>query len=507
MAELVGRLSLAFDIASDAPYGKAVRSVVLATELGGFVGASAEELRDTYWLSLFAYLGCTGFAHEEGVMGAGDDRAVRSAMSMFSVDDPIDSTLGVIRGIAPDQSIARRVRAIAGMFTDRTLMERFQRAMCDTSTRLAEVVGAGPRILAALAQLCERWDGRGVPAHLAGEALAMPLRLHQLAFVVETAHQRRGREGAVALVRRRAGGQFDPRLAEVFLDRQAALFGALEDPRIFERFLGLEGKPISWADERRMDDVARALAMFADLKCPTFLGHSTGVAGLAERAAAQLQMPPEEAQELRWAALLHDIGRLSVPNGIWSRTGSLDWSERERVRLHAYYTDRVLSPIEALRPVAEVAAAAHERVDGSGYHQHRSGRSLLAAARVLAAADVAHAMSEERPHRPALDNAAIARELVAEVREGRLDANAVDAVLASLGIEKRSAAPTTHGLSERELDVSRLLARGKTNKEIADLLGISTRTVHNHVAHIFDKLGVHSRSGAAIWLMQHDLVH
>jgi HD-GYP domain-containing protein (c-di-GMP phosphodiesterase class II) len=507
MAELFGRLSLAFDITNDAPFGKAVRSVVLAVELGGLVGASDDELRDTYWLSLFAYLGCTGFAYEEGMMGAGDDRAVRNTMAMFSVDDPLDSALGVLRGIAPDASLGRRVRAIAGMFTDRSLMERFQRAMCDTSIRLAEMVDAGPRILSALAQLCERWDGRGVPGHLAGDALVLPIRLHQLAHVIEIAHHQRGREGAAALIRRRAGGQFDPRLAEVFLDHQAALFAAIEDPQIFRRYLDLEGRPITWADERRIEDIARALAVFADLKCPMFLGHSTGVADLAERAAGQLQLPAEETQALRWAALLHDLGRLGVPNGIWTRSGPLDWGQWERVRLHAYYTDRVLSPIEALAPVAEVAVAAHERVDGSGYHQHRTSRSLLPAARLLAAADMAFAMSEERPHRPALDRAAIARELMAEVREGRLDATAVDAVLASLGIEKRSVARTAHGLSERELDVSRLLARGKTNKEIADLLGISARTVHNHVAHIFDKLGVHSRSGAAIWLMQHDLVH
>ncbi len=507
MAELFGRLSLAFDIANDAQQGKAVRSVVLAVELGGLVGASDEELRDTYWVSLFAYLGCTGFAHEEGLMGAGDDRAVRHTMSMFSVDDPLDSAIGVMRGIAPDASLPRRVRAIAGMFTDRTLMERFQRSMCDTSIRLAEMVEAGPRILSALSQLCERWDGRGVPAHLAGDALALPIRLHQLAHVVEIAHFRRGREGALALVRRRAGGQFDPRLAEVFVDRNTALFAAIEDPQIFRRFLHLEGKPVTWADERRIDEIALALAIFTDLKCPIFLGHSTGVADLAARAAEQLQIAADERRSLRWAALLHDIGRLSVPNGIWTRTGPLDWGEWERVRLHAYYTDRVLSPIEAFAAAAEVAVAAHERVDGSGYHQHRTGRSLSPAARVLAAADAAYAMSEQRPHRPALDTAGVARELVSEVRAGRLDATAVDAVLASLGVDKRCAPPAIHGLSERELDVSRLLARGKTNKEIAELLGISTRTVHNHVAHIFDKLGVHSRSGAAIWLMQHDLVH
>ena len=110
MAELFGRLSLAFDIANDAPYGKAVRSVVLAVELGRLAGANGQQLRDTYWLSLFAYLGCTGFGHEES---AGDDRPVRSAMPMVGIEDPFASLLG----------------------------------MRDTSIQLAQIVGAGPRIV------------------------------------------------------------------------------------------------------------------------------------------------------------------------------------------------------------------------------------------------------------------------------------------------------------------------------------------------------------------------
>jgi HD-GYP domain-containing protein (c-di-GMP phosphodiesterase class II)/DNA-binding CsgD family transcriptional regulator len=435
MAEIIGRLSLAFDIAGDFPQGKAVRSVVLAVELGALAGVSEAELRDTFWLSLFAHLGCTGFAHEE-------------------------------------------------------------RAMQESAVRLARMAGAGPGVLSALHHLGERWDERGAPA-----------RLHQIGHLGELAHDRLGPSGAAALLRRRAGAELDPKLVAVFLDHHAELFASLEDPSIFDRFLNLEPKPVVLANEHDMDEVVHALAMFTDLKCPIFVGHSTGVAGLAGRAAAEMGLGTEETRALRWAALLHDVGRLSVPNGIWTRPGPLDWSQWERVRLHAYYTERVLSPIPALDRAADIATAAHERLDGSGYYRHREGRTLLAPARVLAAADTAFAMGEDRPHRPALDAASIARTLVGEVREGRLDATAVDAVLASLGLDERATPPSLNGLSVREVDVSRLLARGKTNQEIADLLGISVRTVHNHVAHIFDKLGVHSRSGAAIWMMEHDLAN
>jgi DNA-binding NarL/FixJ family response regulator len=173
--------------------------------------------------------------------------------------------------------------------------------------------------------------------------------------------------------------------------------------------------------------------------------------------------------------------------------------------LHSHYTGRVLGPIEPLAQVAEIAAAAHERVDASGYPQRRTAQSLSSAARVLAAADMAFAMSEDRPHRPALGPEIIARELVAEAAAGRLDAKAVDAVLAALGLPNRAAPADSHGLSERELEVAQLLARGKSNKEIGAQLHISPRTVQVHVGRIFEKLGVRSRAGAAIWLIEHDL--
>src|SRR5688572_830781 len=234
LAELIGRLSLAFDISSDFPHGKAVRSTVLATELGKRAGASDEEIRDTYWVSLLSNLGCTGFAHDEGLMGAGDDRSLRSGMSMFSIENPVRSASDALGRIAPDVSFARRLHVFAGILTDRTLFERFQLAMCDTSIRLAEMVGAGPRVLTALEQLCERWDGRGVPGRVEGNSMVLPVRLQQVGHIVEIAHHRAGRAGAIDVVRRRAGRHFDPHLTKVFVEEQGPLFEAIEDGLIFE---------------------------------------------------------------------------------------------------------------------------------------------------------------------------------------------------------------------------------------------------------------------------------
>jgi hypothetical protein len=170
--------------------GLGEETLILIMSDNGPTGASDEELRDSYWVAMLSHLGCTGFAHDEGLMGAGDDRALRNATSMFSIDDPLPSARDALRRIAPNVSLARRVQVLAGILSDRTLFQRFQRAMCDTSIRLAEIVGAGPRILSALEQLCERWDGRGVPGRVEGESLLLPMRLQQMGHIIEIAHSR-----------------------------------------------------------------------------------------------------------------------------------------------------------------------------------------------------------------------------------------------------------------------------------------------------------------------------
>jgi DNA-binding NarL/FixJ family response regulator len=147
----------------------------------------------------------------------------------------------------------------------------------------------------------------------------------------------------------------------------------------------------------------------------------------------------------------------------------------------------------------------HERLDGSGYHRGAAAADLPVAARVLQAADVCQALGEERPHRPALTPGAAADELRREVREGRLDGAAVEAVLAGSGRRTRRRGWPA-GLTVREVEVLRLLAAGNTNKDIARRLHLSPRTVGHHVQHIYRKLGVSTRAGATLFGMQHDLL-
>jgi DNA-binding CsgD family transcriptional regulator len=256
----------------------------------------------------------------------------------------------------------------------------------------------------------------------------------------------------------------------------------------------------------RLDAALAAIANFIDLKSPYFLGHSTAVAELVTEAARRREVGEGEVRTLRRAALVHDFGRLGVSNAILDKRGSLGAGEWERVRLEPYVTERMLGQSPALAPLAAIAVQHRERLDGSGYPRRLSGSAISHSARLLGAADCYQAMREPRPHRPALEADQAAANLRAEVKAGRLDSDAVEAVLGAAGhrVPRRREGPA--GLTPREVDVLRLLARGLPNKQIARQLVISPKTVSNHVEHIYAKIGASTRAAAALFAVQHGLL-
>ncbi len=257
----------------------------------------------------------------------------------------------------------------------------------------------------------------------------------------------------------------------------------------------------------RFDAALEAIANFADLKSPYLLGHSKAVADLAGDAAAGLGLAETEVRALRRAGLVHDLGRLGVSNAIWDKRGPLGAGEWERVRIHPYLTERMLHASNSLAPLGAIAVQHCERLDGSGYPHGLSGVAISRAARILGAADAYRAMREPRPYRPERSAEDAAGELRAEVKQGRLDAQAVDAVLSVVGhrVPLRRGGPS--GLTAREVEVLRLLAQGLSNKEIAARLVISPKTAGNHIEHIYTKIDASSRATASLFAMQHGLLH
>ena len=230
------------------------------------------------------------------------------------------------------------------------------------------------------------------------------------------------------------------------------------------------------------------------------------MANLASAAARVAGYPDDDVAVLRRAGLIHDLGRLGVSNAIWDKPGPVTEAESERIRLHPYLTDRMLARVDALSRSREIAARHHERLDGSGYPRGLTAASLTPPDRLLAAADVYHAMTEPRPYRAPLGPGQASRELRAEVTGGRLDSEAAEAVLAAAGHRVPARRAWPGGLTTREVEVLGLLARGHSNREIAQALVVTPKTAANHIEHIYSKLGISTRAAATLYATQHGLM-
>jgi HD-GYP domain-containing protein (c-di-GMP phosphodiesterase class II) len=510
LAEVMGALSVATDLAMGQPLEFALSSCILAMRLGEELGLDEAELRTVYYQALLRYVGCNP---ETDVMAAlvGDELALRAdAAAVDMADRPALARLVIrhIRLARPDDSplaFARDVvRALVAMpgFT-----KSFFAGHCEVARRLAERLGFEAPIVVALGQLYERWDGRGQPAGLKGEEIAPAVLLVALAQDAVTFHRLGGVEAAVAMAKARRGAAYDPRMVDRFCAGADRLCAGLAEEPAWETVLALEPGPRPYPSAAQFDAACRAIADFADLKSPFTLGHSPAVAALAAGAARRCALPEGDAVALGRAGLLHDVGRVSVSAAIWTKPGPLTAREWERVRLHPYHTERVLGRPPALARLGQLAGRHRERLDGSGYHRGLPAAMLSPAVRILAAADVYQAMTEPRPHRPARPPDEAAQELRREARAGRLDPEAVDAVLAAAGHRVRPVRrELAAGLSAREVEVLRLLARGHSLKQIGRRLSIAEKTVDNHVQRIYAKTGVSTRAGATLFAVEHDLL-
>ncbi len=505
IAELLGALSLATDLADGFPLEKCMRTAVLARRLADCAGCDEVARRTAYWSSLLRFTGCTGFSHEEGrYYSAGGDITLRRTLAMVDFGRPSTFVRRAIGNIASHAPLGQRAVAL-GRLLATGAPRRHADAQCEAGATFARAVDL-PEVAAVLALRDERWDGRGPRRAAAGEALPLAARIADVADTAELFAWNHGPHEALAELRRRRGGQLDPRLVDLFGRHAGDLWSDLFGPSVWDLFLDAEPAPNRVArDGAEVTRCLLAFSRFADLFSVYTLGHSDQVADLAQRAAAALGLPEADRTLARQSGYVHDIGRVGVPTGIWEKPGPLSPYERERVRSHAQHTETALRLAPALAPLAEVAASAHERGGGAGYHRRLPAESGPLVARLLAAADVCVALRSDRPHRPAFDRAGVERELRAMTAARALDPAAVDAVLAAAGHPVR-AAPPPRGLTDREVQVIRLVAVGRTNPEIGRLLGISPRTAQKHVMNVYAKLGLESRAGLALFAMEHQLL-
>jgi HD-GYP domain-containing protein (c-di-GMP phosphodiesterase class II)/DNA-binding CsgD family transcriptional regulator len=505
LAELMAAVSLATDLGTGQPMEHALRTCYLAMGLAREVGLPAQDLFDTYYVSLLRFLGCTAEASADAALHAGDDIALYEGLAPLLMGRSSETIGWMLRHLAEGHSPRTRSRVLLGAFTEPK--GAWARAHCEVGQMLARRIGLGDSVLHALGCAFERWDGKGFPNGIAGEEIPASCRVAIVARDFNLLSRVWGPDTATDVLRERNGKAYEPRVLHAALEHGPRLTAQIENGSLWDALLDAEPGPPMMIEDAHIDDVLSAFAHFADLKSPFLHGHSIGVAELVERAASVTWGSEMNPKLLRRAGLVHDLGRVAVPSGIWNKEGSLSDEEWERVRLHPYYAERILVRCNPLAGLAEVASSHHERMDGSGYHRGTKAPSLSATARLLATADAFRAMTEPRPHRRALSPSRAAEEVSRACAEGRLDVPCARAVLEVAGeARKPGRSDWPAGLTDREVEVLQLLATGLSNKQIARRLTLSPKTVGRHVEHIYAKLGVSTRAGATLIAMEQGLV-
>jgi HD-GYP domain-containing protein (c-di-GMP phosphodiesterase class II) len=500
LAAVVGALSVASDLGKGLADGQALSTCVLSVRLAQALDLPAADVEATFWVGLLRFVGCT--ATSSGMARAlGDELAVGAAFATADARYMSDVLRGA--GVASGGNPLRLARFLARA---PHVVREHEVASCEVARLVAARLQLPAAVGDALFQVFERWDGRGNPGLAGGTALAAAVRVERVARIADLVTSAQGLPAAHRVLQAQAGSVLDPHVVGVFCANSAQLMpppgggGSLAD------LLAAEPQPHRLFGPAILHEALAVFGTVADLKSPFLAGHSGRVSDLAAAAATAAGLPPADVLALRRAGLVHDVGRVAVSSKVWDKPGRLAAGEWELVRLHPHHTGRVLDRVPELSRIAALAAAHHERPDGTGYPRGLNGAALGRSAAVLAAADTAAALGEARPHRPAVARSDRARIMREEVLANRLDGDAVESVLAAL--EEPRARPRHNAdlLTLREREVLALVARGATNRQAGTKLGISAKTVNAHLEHVYRKLGVRSRAAAVFHGIQDGLV-
>jgi HD-GYP domain-containing protein (c-di-GMP phosphodiesterase class II) len=504
-------LAYATDLATGHSRDFALRSCVLGMRFAEVAGLDQDMRRRIYHQALLRYIGCNADTH---LLAAhwGDEIALRRELRQIDMGNRAEFVELLVRalkrkfaGASPEEMEEAVKRGLAeGPGVNVPVLS----GHCEVAQRIAERIGLPEDIRESLGQIYERWDGKGLPRGLSGNAVKFPVRVVTMAQDAIALYDHHGFATMKEMIAKRAGGGYEPELVDIFLPNAEKLLAGLDGPVDRETILALEPLPHAMLDEKGCDEAFLAIADMIDMRMPFTFGHSRAVAALAEAACKRAGLPEADIRDARWAAYTHDIGELAVPVSTWMRASALTERETDAARLHPYHGERALASLGGDgKAIAALVLRHHERLDGSGYHRYAKAPDLSPASRVLAAAEAFQTAREARPHRPAMNDAAAAAKLRAAVKEGKLCSEAVEAVLTTAGQPaRRATGERLAGLTPREIEVLRLIAAGHTAKEAARQLEIAPKTADNHIQSLYSKIGVSTRAGAALYALERGLV-
>ena len=489
---LLGGLSLVTDVGTGAPLEESLKRCVVAARLARAVGCPPAQTSELLYTSLLQHLGCTAYAHE-GADVWGDDLAVVRLAFLTNFSDRKDVWRTWVPGLA-DATGTSRARVVATALTAGRKGEvAGPAATCEVARDASRWLGLPESVQADLFHGLTMWNGTGHPA-VAGDDIPLATRLMHVAATAALFTLHAGEAEAVAQVRRRSGTYLDPDSPGLRRPGRR-LVGDLAEWTAREALAGNRTR-CSWSTRTASRRWRGPSGAWPTSRARGSRGTPRPWPSSRPRAVAGLGLD-DQVRTVRVAGHLHDVGRVGVSSRIWDKAGPLSTTERDQARLHPYYSERILARTPALADVAKLAGQHHERCDGSGYHRGLAAAQLTLPSRVLAAADEYRTSSRSAPTARRCRPTAAAGRLRSSVRSGRLDPDAV----------RRSSRPPATGpgvrrtrpadLTDRQVEVLRMVAAGLSNQQIARRLVISRRTAEHHVQDIYVKIGASSRAGAA----------
>jgi HD-GYP domain-containing protein (c-di-GMP phosphodiesterase class II) len=510
LAELVATLALAQDNAFGQPMESQLRSCALAVGLcdAGNLGSKVRDI--TYWVSLLRYIGCTGHAHEVSVV-FGDEISFRArtlVLDMANTQETVSDAIGyATQGLSEAAKEAAAQSLLDGLIP--WAINNFTGG-CEVGDMLTERLAVPKGVRTNLRFTFERWNGSGFPSGASGTSIPLPMRVVHLAHDMEAIARRESIDDALRAARDRRDRTYDPELTDLFALHGRRLLEELQSADPWDTVLEHEARPHRVLVGDQIDRALEVVADFVDVKSVYMGGHSRRCAELATKAAKELGLDDDTVRDVRRAALVHELGITALPNSILDKTTELTRSEWDRVRMHPLISEQMLNRTHALSQLAHIAGAHHERADGSGYSKGLHANAQLTTARLLCATEVFVGLTSDRADRPAHSSNQAAVELRRLAAAGEVDHDSVEAVLAVSGHRSTRRKPhrKSHpgGLSDREVEVLRLAARGLTTAMIAEILFISAKTADHHIQHIYTKIGVSTRAAASLWATQNELL-
>ena len=405
LVRLLASLSYALDLTEGQPMGHAIRTCLIGLRLARELGLVGEERDHLHLALLLKDAGCSSNAARMFALFGGNEILAKHDAKIHDWRRVSEAVKFALRHAAPQEGVTKRIAQLKELSRQPgRVMDALTEARCTRGAEIASLLGLSPQVSAAIHALDEHWDGEGAPYQRKGSEIPLLARIACLAQTLEVFATTYGTVRAYKVLAQRSGTWFDPELvkaAQAFSRDTIFWEGLRNQPEVLLRLKTSE-RLHQQVTEASLDNVCAAFARIVDAKSSFTGEHSLRVAIYAEELAKQLGVGEQRRATLRRAALLHDLGKLAIPNLILDKPDRLTDDEFALVKKHPYYTSVILSQIPGFGRITEIAGAHHEKLDGTGYHLGVTGDKLDFEMRILAVADIYDALTAARPYREAM---------------------------------------------------------------------------------------------------------